>query len=117
MPPQKTNETFEDALRKVYTSIAQLALYPDADLEFVTGLQQVVQEKLRYTNEEQMAAPATPDPSQQAMQQQAMMAAQGQGGPSPMGGPMPGLSATGGGQEMPPMDELARVLGSQPGVG
>lgn len=103
MPPKSHNETFEDALGKVYTSIAQLALYPDADLEFVMGLQQVVQEKLRFTNEEQQAAPATPDV-------QPGMGVAAQPG---MGGAMPGLSATGQGANMPNLDELARVLGSQ----
>lgn len=112
MPPQKANETFEDALRKVYTSVAQLALYPDADLEFTSGLQQVIQEKLRYTNEEQQAAPSTPDPG--TSMGGGMMANPGMGAPPAMatGGAMPGLSATSG-PSSPNMDELARVLGSQ----
>jgi hypothetical protein len=104
-----------------------MATMPDADLDFVTNLQQMVTGYIRgqQSNQPGGAAQAGPNPTNPMApggpSAGPMPPMPGAGGPSPMGGAMPGLSATGGGAlpdagggtpGMPPMDELRRALGS-----
>jgi hypothetical protein len=94
----------QEGLGKLLGDIAQMQALPDADIDFLTQLQQVIVGKIRSS-------------VNQGQNQQAQMAGGGGGipaqsqmppSPSPMGGPAMGLSATG---NVGNMDELARVLG------
>lgn len=103
-----------EGLPKLLADVAQMMAAPDADVQFLSGLQGAIVQQIRN-------APGLQDP-----QQQAMMQAQAQGqaggapggsagmpgqagaqppGPSAMGGAMPGLTPT-----APNMDEIRRML-------
>lgn len=109
-PPSKAQTTMTEGLTTVLSDIAKLQAAPDADLDFLTSLQQAIVGKIRSMQPggQQPGQPGQPSPG-------------GMGGPAGMvqGGAMQGLSPTGGGQlpDMggaggPNMDELRRALGS-----
>lgn len=125
MPPNpagKQPQSMSEGLQKVLGDIAQLMAAPDADMQFLSALQQAIVMQIRNS-------PGLQDPQQQqqmAMMQQQMGGAGGAGpggpgglpagagaagppgGPGPMGGGMPGLTPT-----APNMDEIRRMLQAQ----
>lgn len=104
------NETMGEGLKKLMSAIAQLMVLPDADLEFLTGLQGTITGFLRSQAE---------GTAQQAASLGQAGGAGGMGAPSPMGG-MPGGGGMGMGMgggmgglmSSPNPDELRRLLGA-----
>jgi hypothetical protein len=105
---QQSSQSMNDGLQKMLGELAQMQALPDADVDFLSQMQQVIVGKIRS-----MLGPpgggtaGAPGGAQPGMGQPA------QPTPAPMGGPAMGLSATGGGgmNPQPNMDELSRVLG------
>lgn len=116
MAGTRGTNTMQEGLRALLNSITDLKVTPDADLEWLIGLETQVLQKLR-------------EPVQQIMGQTGDALGGMQGGPSPMsmspggggaGGPMgtfpapPGGGVPGvmSGSPMPNPDELRRLIGS-----
>lgn len=115
----KQPQSMADGLQKLLGDVAQMMAAPDADMQFLSGLQAAIVQQIRN-------APGLQDPKQQQMMaMQAQMggpgggpggpgglpagaAAAGPPGPAAMGGGMPGLTPT-----APNMDEIRRMLGAQ----
>lgn len=124
----RKNNTMQEALQEMLQNVAYMQSFPDADLDFLTNLQQQILAKLRAPVEQYMAqaqqsmgggaAPVGPPPGggmggggDLASQMAGMMGGGGPAGPPP--GPPAGLPAglrNGGG--VPPVDELRRLLGA-----
>src|SRR5215510_14443314 len=123
MPPiGARSDSMSDGLRKLLAELAQMQVYPDADIQFLTQLQQVIIGKIRSTLNAPGQSPAGPGggPGQPGPDQMGPGGPAGPipgGGPVPMGGPAMGLSATGGAPGSPNVDELSRVLGSTGAAG
>lgn len=105
-------DTMEEGLSKILSQLSQLAILPDADLEFLGKLQQLLTQYMRAKQSQTASAAAGVS--------QGMAAGQPAGGMPGMGAPSPQQIAPGGGAGMsglmgaPNPDELRRVLaGSQ----
>lgn len=88
-----SDNTFSEAMQKILQQIAIAATLPDADINFCAQIQAAITSKLRE-------AASGNGPTQQVQQGPPQM-----GGPSPMGGPMQGLTPS-----APNMDEIRRQL-------
>jgi len=106
------NDSMGEGLKKLLGQIAQLMTTPDADMQFLSGLQQVVVNQLGG-----IAAQAAQSQAQQAMQTIGSPGTTPSGAVPSMGlGPVPaGQTAPGGGQappgpSAPNPDELRRIL-------
>lgn len=110
--PTRTDNTFQEELTKLLTSIAQMKALPDADLQFLTQLETMVLSQLRAPIDAMQAQGMTNAPSSLAVGAPA-------GGPGPQG-PPPGPGGGGGGglpgvpsmvgAGLPNPDELRRLL-------
>lgn len=120
MAQKNTGDTMVEGLKKILSMIAQLTILPDADLNFLTQLQQTVGDQLRGggqapgagadPNNPQGAAGAPPGPDMGSL-----------GMPPPgVGSPPPGMNTGGASMGINPMgampgggDELQRMLAQQ----
>lgn len=105
----KTTNTAAEMLRGLLQDLAVIATYPDADLEFITGIQSALTEHLRQPVRDILAA--------QGIQPQGGPGGPMGGGamgtfPSPPGGGVPGIRQE---AAMPPVDELRRLIGGVQG--
>jgi len=99
-----SGETMAKGLQKILGDIAQMQASPDADVDFLMQLQQVIVGRIKQGTQQQPPGGPGGQPGMQGGPQQPP----GQPSPAPMGGPAMGLSQTG---NVGNMDELARVLG------
>lgn len=104
-------DTYAEGMKKVLSQLAEIGTLPDADTEFLMGIQQAITQQLR--DQAAQATQAQIQGSQAPTQQMASM-----GMPDPSGGGAPPFGPSGGGAPMqglgasvPNMDELSRVLG------
>ena len=101
------HQSMIDGLQKMLGELAQMQALPDADVDFLSQLQQVIVGRVRAGLQGSQGAGGQPG---QPGQPPGPPGGPQQPSPSPMGGPAMGLSQTGAGA--PNMDELSRVLGS-----
>jgi len=118
MPTKATQNSMSEGLQKLLGDIAQMQAFPDADMDFLTQLQQMVVGKIRSSIPgpgqpgQQPGAPGQPPGMPGAPTNSPLPPASSPGPPGGMGGGMGGLSVTGGPEAAPNMDELSRMLGS-----
>lgn len=104
-----TGDTMAEGLQKTIQQISSLMVLPDADLNFLQGLQEAIATYIQQGGQSSQGGNLT------------MPAGPGMpGGPSPMGGPAMGapggMMATGmGGLQPPNPDELRRVMAMSEG--
>lgn len=103
MPTTRTDNTFQEALMKMLRSLADMKVLPDADLEWVLGVEMQVVQKLREPIDVMQQQGTTGVPGMPPMS--------GPMGPmmDPMmgGGGVPGIRNE---AQMPNPDELRRLL-------
>lgn len=99
-------DTYQESMKKVVSNLAEIATYPDADMEFLSQVQGAITQHLRDAAAQQTAAQIQGMPG--AQQTAASVGGGSPLGPSAGGAPMQGLGQSAG----PNMDEISRVLGS-----
>lgn len=99
MAGTRGTNTMSEGLRSLLNAITDLKVTPDADLEWLIGLETQVLQKLR-------------EPVQQIMGQTGDALGGMQGGMAPQPPPGPGVPGVMGGSPMPNPDELRRLIGN-----
>lgn len=118
MASSRSTNTMAEFLQRIMGDIAEAKTLPDADLEFLIGLETTILQKLRAPVDALMGQMegGGAGQSQTALPQSPMMPPMPGGGP-PMQMPMPQMPTpervTGTRMEpnMPPIDEIRRTLG------
>lgn len=119
MPTTRTDNTFQEALMKMLRSLADMKVLPDADLEWVLGIEMQVVQKLREPIDVMEMQGTTGVPGMPPLSgPMGPMMDQGMGMPPMPMGPPPGGPMMGGGgvpgirneAPMPNPDELRRLL-------
>lgn len=114
---QSAANTHEEILRKILSSVSDLKLTPDADLEWDVQLETLILQKLREPIDRIQALSNAPAPPGAGGMPPGMGGPMGMGGPQPgPGGMMPGMglpsvNPSAAGPSSPNPDELRRLLG------
>jgi len=103
----RTTNTSAEVLKSILQDLALLKTYPDANLEFIGGVEMMIVNELRAPVDQLMAEQGLSGAGPQMNEGGPMMAPLGPP-PEAQGPGVPGLRQE---AAMPPVDELRRLLG------